>query len=189
MSSRIGRTAALRLAAIVAVALTAAACGGSSGVTAAAYVKSMCTALGSWKTDVENAGLKLQSSGAATASRPAARDDYRTFISSLVDATRRAASSLHAAGEPNVTGGKPVANALSGAFDRASTKLAQAETQAAAIPTSSASAFQLGASSVTAEIRSALEVIGTAAPSKSPALRAAAAKDPACRVLRTSTTG
>jgi predicted small secreted protein len=178
------RSTVRSLAAVVVAALVLAACGGSSGVTPAAYVKSMCTALGNWKTDVQSAGSKLQSSGAQSATRPVAKRDYQTFVSALVTATRRAANALHAAGEPSVGDGKRIASGLARAFDQATVKLAQAQSQAKSIPTGSASAFQLGASSVTTQIRSALQGIAGVAPSQSAPLRSAAAKDPACQVLR-----
>lgn len=177
--------AAMRsLAAVLLVALAVAGCGGSSGVTPAAYVKSMCTALGNWKSDIQKAGTTLQSSGAGNASRAVAKQDYRVFVSSLLTATQRAGGALHSAGEPAVSGGKQIADGLAGAFDTASRKLAQASTQAGGISTSSASSFQLGASAVTTEIRTALQAIASVKPDQSAALRAAAAKQPACQVLR-----
>lgn len=185
MRARSRKRSAVRLfAAVTAAAVVLAACGGSSGVTPAAYVKSMCTALGNWKTDVQSAGTKLQSSGAQSATRPVAKRDYQTFVSALVAATQRAANALHAAGEPSVNDGKRIASGLARAFDQATVKLTQAESQARSISTKSASAFQLGASSVTTQIRSALQGIAAVAPSQSAPLRSAAAKDPACQVLR-----
>lgn len=173
------------IAAIAVVVLALAGCGGGSpGVKPAAYVSSLCTALGNWKTDVQNAGAKLQSSGAGTASRAAAKQDYQRFVSAMLTATRRATNALRSAGEPAVTRGKEIADGLTRAFDGASRKLAQANTRAGTIPTSSASTFQLGASSVTAEIKDALQGIASVTPSQSPALRSAAAKEPACQVLR-----
>ena len=178
------RPAPRLLAAAIVCVLAIAACGGSSGITPAAYVRSMCTALGNWKTDVQTAGSKLQASGAQSASRPVAKRDYQTFVAALVTATRRTASALHAAGEPSVSDGKRIAEGLARAFDQATSKLTHAESQAGKISTASPSAFQLGASAVTAEIKSALQGIASVAPSQSAALRSAAAKDPACRVLR-----
>jgi hypothetical protein len=180
------RRFAPRLAALalIVAALALAGCGGSSGVTAAAYVHSMCSALGNWKNDIQQAGAKLQSSGAGTASRPMAKRYYLEFVSALLSATQRATGALKSAGEPSVGGGRQIADGLARAFDGASHKLARASTQAGTISTASASAFQLGASAVTAEIRAALQGIALVKPSESPELRAAAAKDTACQVLR-----
>jgi hypothetical protein len=144
----------------------------------------MCTALSNWKTDVQSAGTKLQGSGAAGASRAAAKRDYQSFVASLLAATQRATSALQSAGTPDVKNGKQIVNSLSGAFATASTKLARANTQASSIPTGSATSFQLGASSVTTQIRAALQGIARVTPSQSAELRTAAAKEPACQVLQ-----
>jgi hypothetical protein len=164
--------------------LLLAGCGGSSQVKPSAYVKSMCTALGSWKNTIQSAGVALQSSGAATAARPVAKADYQKFVSSLVTATRQADSALKSAGVPGVSGGKQLANRLSRAFDTATRRLNQAETQAKAIKTDSATSFQLGATAVTTEIRAALGAIATVSPGRSAQLRQAAAKEPACQALQ-----
>lgn len=175
----IGWVAALALAAVA-----IAGCGGSSSVTPAKYVHAMCSALGNWKSDVQQAGVKLQSSGASNSSRAVAKRDYQQFISTLQAATQRAATALRSAGRPSVNGGKQIADGLANAFDGASHRLAHASAQAGSISTSSASTFQLGASSVTTQIRSALQGIASVKPSQSTELRAAAVKDPVCQVLR-----
>lgn len=175
----------IRVAAIAALAsLALAACGGSSQVKPSAYVKSMCTALGSWRNTIQSAGVALQSSGAATAARPVAKADYQKFVSALVTATRRADDALKSAGVPAVSGGTQLSARLNRAFDTATQRLGQAETQAKAIKTGSATSFQLGASAVTAEIRSALQAIAAVAPGQSAQLRQAAAKEPACQALQ-----
>ncbi len=174
----------LALAAILAATLVAG-CGGSSQVKPAAYVKSMCVALGNWRNTIQSAGVALQSSGAANASRPVAKADYERFVSSLVTATQRAATALHRAGTPAVTDGKGISTRLVQAFNAASTRLQQAEAQAKAISTTSATSFQTGARTVTTEIRSSLQAIAAVAPGRSAQLRKAAAQDPTCRALQT----
>jgi hypothetical protein len=165
-------------------ALAIAGCGGgSSGVKPAAYVRSMCSALGTWKNDVQQAGRQLQSSGASRASRAVAKQDYQQFVAALLAATERATNALRGAGTPAVKNGRRIASTLAGAFSTASHKLSQANAQAGSIPTSTASTFQLGASAVTTEIKSALEGIAAVSPGESPELRTAAAREPACRVL------
>lgn len=179
----------LRLATVV-VAVVAglllAGCGGSSQIKPAAYVKSLCTALGNWKNTIQSAGVALQSSGAATAPRPVAKADYQKFVSSLVTATRQADASLKSAGVPDVSGGKQLANRLGHAFDTATTRLTQAQAHAKAIPTDSVANFQAGATGVTTEIKSALQAIAAVSPGRSAQLRQAAAKEPACQALQGS---
>jgi hypothetical protein len=181
----IRRQGSRRLVLVGLVAIVVAGCGGgSSAVKPAVYVKSMCTALGNWKNTIQSAGVALQSSGAANASRPVAKADYQRFVSELVTATRHAAGELHSAGVPAVSGGQQLANRLSGAFDKATKKLTQAQSQAKSISTESTTSFQLGASSVTTEIKSALQAIAAVAPGQSPQLRQAAAKDRTCQALQ-----
>lgn len=166
---------------VVAVALVA--CGGSSTVPPTSYVKSICTALDSWKTRIQSAGSSLQSSGLTTASPANAKTEYIRFVSTLLAATRQTTGSLKAAGTPAVTGGATIAGALTGAFDRGTQGLATALSHAQAIPTTSTSAFGSAATAVTTEIRSALQSIGAITPRSSPQLRAAATKEPSCRAL------
>jgi hypothetical protein len=166
--------------------LVVAGCGGSSSsqVKPAAYVKSMCTAIGNWRNTIQSAGVALQASNPASAPRTAAKADYQRFVTALVSATQRATTDLRSAGVPAVSGGKQLANRLNAAFERATHGLARAETQAKAIRTDSTSTFQLGASAVSSEIKSALNGIAAAAPGSSPLLRPAEAKEPSCQALR-----
>jgi uncharacterized membrane protein len=83
-----------------------------------------------------------------------------------------------------VDGGGQIADGLANAFHGASRQLAHASTQVGSISTASVSTFQLGASSVTTEIKTALQRIAAVKPSQNVALRTAAGQDPACQVLR-----
>jgi hypothetical protein len=175
------RAGALILVLVAAVGL--AGCGGSSSVSPTAYVKSICTALDNWKQQIQAAGRSLQSSGIATASPATAKTQYEGFVTTLVSSTRNTTSALKAAGSPAVKDGGTIAGGLSGAFQRGSQGLAVARSRAAAIPTTSAAAFESAATGVTSQIRSALQNIATITPRSSPQLRAAAAKEPSCRAL------
>lgn len=180
---RPARASARALVGATLAGLLIASCGSSSSVKPAAYVKSVCQALGNWRNTIQSAGVALESSGAATASRPVAKLDYQRFVGSLVTATRRAARDLKAAGVPAVPRGAHIAQRLSGAFDRASQGLTRASAQAKSIQTDSAAHFQLGTSAVSAEIRSALQQIARVSPGQSQELRNAASKEPSCVAL------
>jgi hypothetical protein len=161
-----------------------AGCGGSShSVSPAAYVKSVCAALGTWKNTIQSASVALQASGASSASRPVAKEDYQRFIAALVTATRRATGELRAAGAPSVAGGSKAAQRLTNAFDSATRGLVKASNQAKQIRTDSSTTFQADAGAVNTQLRSALQQIGRVTPAQDPALRSAAAKEPACRLL------
>lgn len=175
-----GRTLTVTVAGIAALAL--AGCGGS-GAKPSSYVKSMCVALGNWRNTIQGAEAALGSSGASSASRPVAKLDYQRFVTSVVIATRRATNALRSAGFPSVKHGQQLAQRLERAFQRATRGLQAASAQAKGIRTDSNSTFQLGLSAVDAEIRSALAPIASASPGRSPELRSAAAKQPACQLL------
>jgi hypothetical protein len=153
--------------------LLLAGCGGSSTVKRAAYEKSVCRSLGTWKNTIQGAGAALQSSNPASAPRSAAKTDYVKFVSALATATQRTTNDLHAAGIPDEKNGRQVAARLTRSFETASRKLGQAEKQARAIRTDSVSTFQLTATAVSTQIRSALETI-----------RNGVLGGPRCRVLQ-----
>lgn len=181
-----GLTAArvwLVLGAVITATAIAGCGGGSSSVKPAEYVKSVCVALGNWRNTIQSAGVALQSSGAGSASRPVAKEDYQRFVASLATATRRAGSALHSAGSPSVSGGQHIAAQLTGAFDRAAAGLERASAAAGRIATDSAANFQRGTTAVNSQIRSALAEIARVTPGQSGQLRAAAAKEPACQLL------
>lgn len=169
--------------AVAAVALVIGGCGGSSTVTPAAYVKSVCLALGNWTNTIQSARVALESSGASAASRQVAKTDYQHFLSALVSATRRATGALRAAGTPSVGHGRALAQRLTGAFGQATAGLAKASADAGSIRTASAAAFQSDAGAVSAEIRTALARIAQVAPGQNAQLRSAAARQPACQLL------
>lgn len=165
----------LRRLAVITVlgAMVLGGCGGASRVAPATYTKSVCSALGTWRTTIQKAGVALQSSDPANVSRTAAKTDYRRFVSALAAATRQATTGLRAAGTPDETNGKQIASRLTRAFDTASGQLARADSQARLIRTDSVSTFQLTATAVTNQIKSALAII-----------HSAIVQGPSCRALQ-----
>lgn len=154
-----------------------------SGVTAAAYVKSICGTLTTWKNDIQSAGGQLQKGSSAATSLAAGKQQYVVFITSLVGATRNAAAGLKAAGVPSVDNGSDIAASLQGAFVRASASLNQAIAQAKAIPTTNAKAYQAATSGVTNQFKRSLSSIASLTPKDNAQLNAAAAKEPSCKAL------
>jgi ABC-type Fe3+-citrate transport system substrate-binding protein len=174
------------LAAALAVAVLAVAgCGSSSNpssVSAASYVKSVCTAATTWKNAIQSAGSQLQSQ-ASSKSLPKTKSAYVSFVSSLVSATGAAQSQLSSAGAPSVSNGKRISSTLVGIFTNAKHSLTQALSDAQAIPTGNAKDFQTKAAAVQGDVRSALAAMSSVTPEKNPALHAAAANDPTCKTL------
>jgi hypothetical protein len=181
------RTNAKLVAVLVAGALAVAGCGGSSssGVSAAAYVKSVCTAATTWRNAIQSAGTKL-SSGVNTKSLTKAKAEYISFVNSLVTATGQAASQLRSAGSPAVSNGKQISGSLVRIFDQAKATLAQAASQAASLPTSSPRSFETSAGKVVTSIRASLAGMSSVTPEKNAELHAAAAKDKTCQSLAAS---
>ncbi len=154
-----------------------------SGVTAAAYVKSICGTLTTWKNDIQSAGGQLQKGSSAATSLADGKQQYVVFITSLVAATRNAAAGLKAAGVPSVDNGSDIAASLQGAFVRASASLNRAIAQAKAIPTTNAKAYQAATSGVTNQFKRSLSSIASLTPKDNAQLNAAAAKEPSCKAL------
>jgi hypothetical protein len=174
-------------------AVALAGCGGSSSpgssssgsVSSAAYVSSVCKAATSWRDAIQTAGAKL-STGVSTKSLVKAKAEYVTFVNSLVTATGQAENQLKAAGSPAVSKGKQISDSLVRIFTNARTTLAQAAVEAAALPTSSAGAFETAASRVVASIRGSLAGMSSVTPERNAQLHAAAVKDKVCQSLAAS---
>jgi hypothetical protein len=175
----------IKIAIVLAAGVLAlGACGGSSssGVSAASYVKSVCTAALNWRNAIQSAGSKL-SAGVNTKSLSKAKSEYVGFVSALVTATGQAEDRLKAAGSPSVSHGKQISGSLVTIFTNAKTSLAKAASQASALPTTSAHAFETAASRVVTSIRGSLAGMSSITPERNAQLHAAAAKDSTCRSL------
>lgn len=168
------------------LALSLGGCGGSSGVSPSAYVKSICTSLGNWSAAIKAAGNRLQASATGTTSLVKGKQQYVAFVQSLVADTGQAVGQLQAAGTPSVKNGKQISSTLVQAFTLAKSGLSNAATEAAAIPTTNASAYQAAATGVTAAIRQTLATMATVRPERDPQLHAASAKEPKCRALQST---
>jgi hypothetical protein len=177
--------------ALVIATLAAAGCGSSSsssssGVSAASYVKSVCTAATDWRNSIQTAGNQLEAQGTSK-SLPKTKTAYVSFVSGLVNATGNAQSQLSSAGSPSVSGGKKISSTLVRIFTTADGSLKQALTDAQSIPTDTSKDFQTAASKVQTDVRNALASMSSVTPEKNPALHAAAAKDPTCKSLAAGT--
>ena len=166
--------------------LALAGCGSSSsGISPAAYVKSVCGTAATWYRTIQSAGGTLTSALHSSGSTSQIKTSYVNFVTGLSQATRTAESRLRAAGTPSVKGGKQIANALVGAFTSASHGLSLAALAANKLPTTSRSAFDSAASQVQIQVQRALASMTSVAPQNNPQLHAAAAKDPTCQQLKT----
>ncbi len=172
----------------MAAALVVAGCGGSSasssGVSASSYVKSICTAVGSFRTDVQN---KISSLGAANISTPAqGKKALQDFLSAASTSADTAVTKLQSAGSPNVNNGKQISASLTKAFNQLSSALKQAETSTNSLSTSSKTAFAAGAKTIQTNIQTSIQgMLSSLGALKSQALASAAKNEPACTSLST----
>ena len=183
------RTRRRGLLSIVAVALVLAlaACGGSSStkkVSAASYVKSVCTSATSWFHSIQTAGGQLQATVHKSHSLPSLKKAYISFVEDMLNATARAEQQLRSAGTPSVKNGNKISAEVVHAFENARRGLQRAAAQVREAPTSSSSAFESAAGGVQGTVQRALSSMAALAPQKNPQLHAAALKDPSCKRLR-----
>jgi hypothetical protein len=171
--------------AIVAAVLLAGCGGGSSsssGVSAAAYVKSVCTAVGTFRKDIQDKSSALS---ATTLTNPAqGKKALQDFLAAAATGGDDAVTKLKGAGSPNVTNGKSISASIVTAFNQLSAAFKQAESSANALNTSNAAAFKTGALSVYTSIRTSLTgLLKGLSGLNSSALQQAAKKEPACQTL------
>ena len=165
-------------------ALVVAGCGssGSSKVTPAAYVKSICSAIAPFERDVQTRSSALNFSSIKNASQ--GKSALHGFLTAIVSDTGDAVAKLKSAGTPNVSNGKAIANGIVGAFTQLKSALSQAAQKSESLPTSSPQAFKSGAQSLGLQVRSSMSNIGASLSGlRSPELEKAAAKEPACKSL------
>jgi hypothetical protein len=178
--------------AVVAIAALISACGSSgsggssgsssSGVSAAEYVKAICTAVGPFEKDVAARSNKLNTAKLTSAAQgKKAVQDFLTAVSSDTD---QALTKLQAAGTPDIANGKAISTTIVAAFKQLQTAIGTALTQAKNLSTSSPQAFQKGATQLGGTVQSSLSGISTSLGKlKSADLEKAAAKEPACTSL------
>ncbi len=167
---------------VISVAL--AACGGSSSssVTPAAYVKSICQAIGPFEKDVtaRSNALNFGSITSPTQGKAA----LQSFLGAIAADTDRAVSKLKSAGTPTVNNGQKISAAIVGAFTQLSNALGRASKSAGQLPTGSSTAFRTAAVTLGNTVRGSMNGIGAGLSGlKSPQLEAAAKKEPTCQNL------
>jgi hypothetical protein len=183
----LGKVAQMRsraglLCTIVVVALVGCGGSGSSGVTAAAYVRSICSAIRPFETDVQTRSSALNLSSIKNASQ--GRSALHAFLKAISDDTDRAVGKLKAAGTPKVTNGKAISAGIVKAFSQLRAALAQAADRAGSLPIGSPQAFKAAAQTLGAGVRSSMGSIDSSLSGlRSQELERAAAKEPACRAL------
>lgn len=172
---------------VVAISAVLAGCGGSSGssgsgVSASAYVKSICSSIVPFEKDVQSRSSALNLSTITNASQ--GKTALVAFLGAVATDTDHAVTQLKAAGTPNVANGKTIATGIVNAFAQLKSALGTATTQANSLPTSSPAAFKAAANTLGTAVRTSMTGIGAGLSGlKSQALEKAAAKEPTCTTL------
>jgi hypothetical protein len=173
------------LLALAATAVVLAGCGSSStssssGVSAAQYAKTICTAVNSFQKDAQSRVGTLSASTNLAAHKQALQ---AAFAAVAADAGQ-ALSQLQAAGVPNMTNGKATSAALIAGFSQVKNALSHAAILVGRLPTTSQSAFKSGATPIAAAVEASLANLGNSLSGlKSPDFDKAAAAEPACKSL------
>src|SRR5258708_38215945 len=123
---------------------TASSSSGSSPVSSAAYVKSVCTALGPVVTDIKSKTAALAGATTPQSAKTALQD----FISTLSTGLGTAIPQVQAAGTPDVSNGSQIQSALVTSFTKLKDALASAASSVSSLPTDNLAAFKAGAQSI-----------------------------------------
>jgi hypothetical protein len=175
-----------KLAAAAGIAAVVAGCGssGPQSVTPAAYVKSICSAVAPFESDVQARSNALSSTKLTDPIQ--GKQMLQDFLGAISRDSDLVLTRLKHAGAPSVRNGKAIAAAVVSAFAQLKRALQQAFAQAGVLPTSSAAAFRTGAQALGSAVSGSMQNIGAGLSGlKDPALVKAAAKEPACQSLQT----
>jgi hypothetical protein len=155
--------------------------GGSSTVTPAAYVKSVCTALGPVVT-----ALRSKQAAVTSATTPSeAKSAFQDYVSTVSTSLGTAIPQVQAAGTPSVSNGSRIESAIVNAFTQLKTALGAAGSQIGSVPTDNAAAFQAGFQSIATNLKSSTAGIKPSLQGlQSPELKSAATAEPACAALK-----
>ena len=156
--------------------------GDGSGVSASAFVGAVCSAVRTWAQDINGRSGALNVASITDASQ--GKVAIQNFFAVAVSDTQGVVSQLQSAGVPSVPDGQSMSSALVSSFNRIEVALAQGQSQAAALPTDNAAAFQAAGQSLATSVKTTLSGIGSGVSGlKSPELETAARSDPTCASL------
>ena len=138
--------------AAVATAIVVAGCGAKNEVSPAAYVKSVCTAVGPFERDVATRSSALDVAHITNPKQ--GKTALQGFLSAAASDAGSAVSKIKSAGTPNVSNGKNISSGISGAFGQLQGVLQGAASQAGTLPTDSPGKFKTAAQSLGSRVRS-----------------------------------
>lgn len=175
--------AAIALFAVLAMLVLCAGCGGSSSssskVDTATYVKTVCSAISPLEQDIISRTQALNNSKQDAVQ---AKKALEGFLAAVAKDADRAVSQIKAAGTPNISNGKAVANDIVKAFTQLRDAMHAASAKASSLPTDSPTAYKTAAQALNTSLRTSLNNIDAGGLSN-PQIEQAAAKEPACKSL------
>ncbi len=192
---RAHRVMAASFALVAGVAL--AGCGGDEGggggdTSVDEWAGGVCTAVGTWVTDVQARAADFQSAVSDVTDPAAAKAQLATFADEVIAQTDTMLSGVEAAGEPDVDDGQQLAADLNTGLAAVKPVFEELKTGVAALPTDSPEAFTAAADQLTTTLNQGMETFGTsfdAVSSKyqSDELEQAFADNEACKAISGST--
>lgn len=178
-----GRSYPKPLTAVACAALLFSGCGGSSKVSASAYVKSVCTAVGDWATTIRSREGLLAAH--LPTSPTQGRQALQSFIADVISSTGNTRSRIKSAGVPDVSHGQQISLTLVSAFDQIQGALRQAKSEADRLPTTSPTAFGASARQLGSSVEQTLSSIGSSLSGlRAAPLEKASSQTPACQSLK-----
>jgi hypothetical protein len=146
------------------------------------YVRAVCNAVRTWATDIQAKSGALNIATITNAAQ--GKSAIQQFFRAAVSDTGAVVGKLRAAGTPHVPDGTRIANALVSSFDEIDTALTKGESTADALPIADPTMFRNSGEALANDVRQSLSGIGAGLSGlKSPALAAAANREPGCASL------
>ncbi|MHB1486016.1 MAG: hypothetical protein ACYCZM_00445 [Acidimicrobiales bacterium] len=139
------------------------ACSGTTSHTGTAprsWMTTLCQSLAQYQTSLATGTRNFEAAAPTYASLAAAKAGLVSYVQGAVGATDSVLSHVKAAGKPAVKDGSQIAQAIQTGLAQVKAAFAQAESQAAAIPTSDAASFERTAQSVNTELTNASNQAG-----------------------------
>ena len=162
---------------------------GPAPVSAETYISSLCSAMQSWITGLQEGQAEVQAS-VQPGNAESGKQALATFFDGAVADTDTLITTVEAIGTPDVDGGDTIAQELLFRFREAKTALEGARAQVDTLPTDDPQAFSDAATQLGGTIQTQLESIGDALSAVSqPDLDAATNADPTCQALGGTTGG
>jgi hypothetical protein len=157
---------------------------GTAQVSAADFMASVCPAVVGLQSTVTKQEAAFQQAISGGTDPVAGKKQVENFISKLNSTLQQFATTLEAAGTPDVPNGDQIKSQLDAYLAQYTALLQQAESQAHALPTSSNQALNSAAESLVANVQQKrAELQRPDLVGNSPELKQAAEQTPACQPL------